>query len=306
MSRNSEGLEFTRLMVKRFEILKEREQGVPALLYPDATSRKGDSAPSDASLVASNTRLRIAETFTSRQGEGQLTGVPSFFIRTSGCNLRCWFCDTPYASWKPEGKQFTIDSLLNDAQNASMPMADDRATDEDSSRGTDTSIRVQHVVLTGGEPLIAAGFPELATTLQNAGFHVTVETAGTVDVDFPCDLLSLSPKLRGSTPDAAEHPTWSQTHEERRMPVTTMRQLISRSSNIQVKFVVDSPDEFDEILGVVADLEVAASDVWIMPQGVTVAQLDAAATWLAPWASEHGFEYCDRMQIRWYGNRRGT
>ena len=51
--------------------------------------------------------MKIAELFYSLQGEGSLVGVPSFFIRTSGCNLRCSWCDTPYTSWEPEGTELT-------------------------------------------------------------------------------------------------------------------------------------------------------------------------------------------------------
>ncbi|EMI57841.1 radical SAM domain-containing protein [Rhodopirellula sallentina SM41] len=320
-------------MVKRVERLKEREHAVPALLYPDISLRKGATAcadngagphhvsepstptPRSASPATQNRRLRIAETFTSLQGEGRLTGVPSFFIRTSGCNLRCWFCDTPYASWNPEGDRLSIESLVNAAVESSIsPDAaalptDGSIDDPDSAHATgpaNAPIAVRHVVLTGGEPLVAAGFPELAAALREAGMHVTVETAGTVDVDFPCNLLSLSPKLRASRPDPEAHPKWSRRHEERRMPVATMRSLIERSPAVQVKFVVDSPEEFGEIEEVVTDLRIDAADVWIMPQGVSVEQLDDAAKWLTPWASQQGYQYCDRMQIRWYGNRRGT
>ncbi len=247
--------------------------------------------------------LRIAETFSSLQGEGLLTGVPSFFIRTSGCNLRCWFCDTPYASWRPEGERSTINELIERAVQARMPDADG---------GPSSAARIGHVVLTGGEPLIMKGMTELATGLRAGGLHVTIETAGTVDVEVPCDLLSLSPKLRASTPGRGAGPAladdsrWAELHEQRRMPIATMRRLIDRAPTTQVKFVVDSPAEYDEILTVVGDLGVAAADVWIMPQGITVDQLDAAAAWLRPWAAAAGFQYCDRMQIRWYGNRRGT
>lgn len=247
--------------------------------------------------------LRIAETFASRQGEGLLTGVPSFFIRTSGCNLRCWFCDTPYASWDPEGGRATIGSLVEDARRAKLPDTEDTL---------DADAAVRHVVLTGGEPLIMAGIADLAVALRAAGLHVTIETAGTVDIEVSCDLLSLSPKLSGSAPGQGSGPAlgddsrWSELHQQRRMPIPAMRRLIDRAPAVQVKFVVDSPSEFDEILEVIGDLGVAAADVWIMPQGITVEQLDAAALWLRPWAAAAGFRYCDRMQIRWYGNRRGT
>lgn len=235
-----------------------------------------------------STALRIAETFASRQGEGILTGTPSFFIRTSGCNLRCWFCDTPYASWNPEGSRRSVDSLIEEARVAGSPEA------------------ISHVVLTGGEPLVAAGIVELSERLRTERLHVTIETAGTVDVEIRCDLLSLSPKLSASTPDEAEHPRWARKHEQRRLPIDTMRRLIERAPAFQVKFVVDSPEEFGEIESVVDSLAVESSNVWIMPQGVTNDQLDVSASWLLPWCEAKGFQYCDRMQIRWYGNRRGT
>ncbi len=58
--------------------------------------------------------MRIAEIFHSIQGEGELTGVPSVFIRTSGCNLRCAWCDTPYASWDPEGNEMSIEQIIQE------------------------------------------------------------------------------------------------------------------------------------------------------------------------------------------------
>ena len=119
--------------------------------------------------------IRIAEIFHSIQGEGRLTGVPSVFVRTSGCNLRCWFCDTPYASWKPEGDSQNIETVLLEVKRFGCP----------------------HVVITGGEPMIAPELPYLVDSLRSDGMHVTIETAGTVIHDPPlqCDLMSISPKL---------------------------------------------------------------------------------------------------------------
>ncbi len=213
-----------------------------------------------------------------------MTGTDSFFIRTSGCNLRCWFCDTPYASWNPSGDRQSVESLVDAARH--------------SGAG--------HVVLTGGEPLLSPAVSELSRSLMDAGFHLTIETAGTIDKPIPCDLLSLSPKLADSTPDPEQHPRWSRLHEQRRMPIATMRNLIDAALAYQVKFVVGDRSQFGEIRQVVDSLGVANEDVYIMPQGVTTAAMDAAIEWLRPLAEAAGYQYCDRMQIRWFGNRRGT
>ena len=73
--------------------------------------------------------MRIAELYSSIQGEGQFAGTPSVFVRTTECNLRCWFCDTPFTSWKPEGPQVSVDDLFRQVR----------------------AFEIEHVVLTGGE-----------------------------------------------------------------------------------------------------------------------------------------------------------
>ena len=123
--------------------------------------------------------MKIAELFYSLQGEGSLVGVPSVFIRTSGCNLRCSWCDTPYTSWQPEGVEVTLDQIL--AQVHTHPCG--------------------HVVVTGGEPMIAPEVVALTERLREAGLHITIETAGTVFKPVACHLMSISPKLANSTPE---------------------------------------------------------------------------------------------------------
>ena len=165
---------------------------------------------------------------------------------------------------------------------------------------------LRHVVLTGGEPMLSNESTSFCNLLRAEGFHLTVETAGTIDRETPCDLLSISPKFKSSTPDSIQHPTWSNLHEQRRMPIETMRRLIDAAHDYQIKFVVDSPADYDELLEIVKQLGVPSESVWIMPQGSTNEAMDAAAQWLKSWVEQIGFRYCDRMQIRWYGNRRGT
>lgn len=234
--------------------------------------------------TAARGTLRVAELFTSRQGEGKLTGTETFFVRTSGCNLRCWFCDTPYASWHPRGDTMSIDQIVEAARRSGR----------------------QHVVLTGGEPLLPTESTALARALQQAGFHLTIETAGTIDRPVQADLMSISPKFASSAPSAETQRSWHQRHQQRRLRLDVMRSLMARAEDFQLKFVVDSPADFSELIQIVDGLQTAADAVWVMPQGSTVDKLDEAAGWLKPWCQRQGFHFCDRMQIRWFGNRRGT
>ena len=165
---------------------------------------------------------------------------------------------------------------------------------------------LNHVVLTGGEPLVPRESSALCRELRQQGIHVTIETAGTVDRDVECDLMSLSPKFASSAPDAAKHPQWNLRHDRRRMPIEKMRALIQRSNDYQLKFVVDSAADYGELKWVVDQLDAESVDVWVMPQGSTIEAMDQAIGWLKPWCDDQGFRYCDRQQIRWFGNRRGT
>ncbi|MDP7303164.1 MAG: 7-carboxy-7-deazaguanine synthase QueE, partial [Pirellulaceae bacterium] len=100
--------------------------------------------------------MRTAEIYNSTQGEGFLTGTESVFVRASGCNLRCWFCDTPHSSWRPEGDDLSVDEIL-----ARVLRFD-----------------IQHVILTGGEPMLFAELIPLSEQLKAAERHITIETAG--------------------------------------------------------------------------------------------------------------------------------
>src|SRR5688572_246977 len=112
--------------------------------------------------------MKIAELFYSIQGEGKLTGVPSVFVRASGCNLRCTWCDTPYASWSPEGENLEIDAIVRQVR----------------------TYPSKHVVLTGGEPMIMPDIVQLCAALK-PDYHVTIETAATVYEPALLDLASL-------------------------------------------------------------------------------------------------------------------
>ncbi|MFO0746722.1 MAG: 7-carboxy-7-deazaguanine synthase QueE [Myxococcota bacterium] len=228
--------------------------------------------------------LWIAETFVSIQGEGALTGTPSLFVRTSGCNLRCIWCDTPFTSWEPEGETRSVADIL--AVGEAHP-------------------HVRHAVVTGGEPMIAKGLDELVAALKQRGYHVTIETAATVFTPLAgVDLWSMSPKLAGSTP-GSESSGWAGRHEATRRRPDVIRAMMA-AGDYQVKLVIGSDDDLAEADELVREVGAEPGRVMLMPEGTTVAELDRGATWLVPAAIERGWRFCDRLHIRIFGHTRGT
>jgi 7-carboxy-7-deazaguanine synthase len=228
--------------------------------------------------------MKIAELFYSIQGEGRLLGVPSAFVRTSGCNLRCAWCDSDYTSWRSEGEKFTVTEVLR--RLAEFP--------------------TRHVVVTGGEPLIAPGIEELCASLRERGYHITIETAATIFKLVACDLASLSPKLANSTPYEREGGRFAVMHDGLRLQFDAIRAFMAHS-DYQLKFVLDQPGDVAEVLQILEQLPaVDRTKVLLMPQGVTREELESRGYWLAEVCKEHGFRYCPRLHIELYGNRRGT
>lgn len=233
--------------------------------------------------------MLISEIFYSVQGEGRLTGVPSVFIRTSGCNLRCRWCDTPYASWQPEGDEMSVREIM--ARLDQWPAA-------------------KHAVLTGGEPMIARGIRDLAAELRGRGLHITIETAGTMPpAGIACDLASVSPKLQHSTPANGEiEPGWIARHEAQRLQPAVLRSWMAHCPDYQLKFVVAGEDDMKEIDALLTMLEIPVppDHVLLMPEGRTPEELKARSGWLVDVCKQTGRRFCQRLHIELFGNRRGT
>ncbi len=226
--------------------------------------------------------MRIAEIFYSIQGEGGLAGTPSVFVRTSGCNLRCVWCDTPYTSWEPEGCELDIPAILDEV--GRYP--------------------AHHVVVTGGEPMIAPDIVVLTEALRRQRLHITIETAGTVYQPVACDLMSLSPKLSNSTPWAREEGRWAPQHERLRIQVEVLRRLMA-SYDYQLKFVVARPEDLEEIRSLVEELSADRLKVILMPEGVEAAILRERGLWLAEASKREGYRFSPRLQIELWGNQHG-
>jgi 7-carboxy-7-deazaguanine synthase len=273
--------------------------------------------------------MRIAEIFRSLQGEGRLTGVESIFVRTAGCNLRCGYCDTPYASWTPEGEELAVAEILDRVEQLrQLPRPEflEKLADESSgfrvqgSEISDLQIRKSpsHLVLTGGEPMLFAELVPLAAELRRLGWHITIETAGTLYLPVVCDLMSISPKLSNSSPlplgegpgvraapPAERDPRWTKLHGQHRHAPDVIRRLIAEY-DYQLKFVVDRLADCEEVLAYLAEFpQIERSRAMLMPQGVDAAALAEKARWLQPYCAARDLTFCPRRQIEWFGMERG-
>lgn len=241
-----------------------------------------------------NEGLPINELFCSLQGEGKLSGIPSVFIRTSGCNLRCWFCDSYHTSWEPTGAWLSIDDIIDEVR--SYDQAD-------------------YVVLTGGEPMIHEKLVELLDGLADYGYHTTVETNGTIYRDAAIDLASISPKLASSTPTAERDPKgdgeWADRHEQRRIDMNPLSMLVDCYDS-QLKFVVTGRNDISEIeilidqIREATDTIVPDDEILLMPEGTTQRELDTKRNDIAELAMEYGYRYTPRLHVDLWNDAPGT
>ena len=156
--------------------------------------------------------MRICEIFHSIQGEGLMMGVPTTFVRTVGCNLRCEWCDTQYSM--DGGEEMSLDAIM------------ERIGD------------VKHVCVTGGEPMLQPEMPELLRRLVSAGKQVVLETNGSVDLsDVPRDpLMLISMDIKCPSSGMTDRMLYSNLS------------LLSRKD--QLKFIVRDDEDFDFALEV--------------------------------------------------------
>jgi len=227
--------------------------------------------------------MRISEIFYSLQGEGMLAGTPSAFVRSSGCNLRCAWCDTPYTSWAPEGDELSVEEIL--ARVREFP--------------------ARHVVVTGGEPMIAPDIVPLTEGLRAAGWHITIETAGTVWAPVACDLMSVSPKLSNSTPLERDGGRWAAAHERLRYQPGILKRFIA-SYDYQMKFVLARESDLVEIQRIIAETGAAPDRVVLMSEGTDVDTLRDRGRWIAEICKREGYRYTPRLHVELWGARRGV
>lgn len=161
--------------------------------------------------------LKINEVFRSVQGEGELIGIPHTFIRLSGCNLNCNWCDTPYARDINAGEEMGEEEIID-------------------------KIATRHICVTGGEPLLQ-DIKKLCKKLKKKGLFVTVETNCTrfdKGLSRGVSLFTVSPKLRSS----------NQKYSKK---VLKNYLDLYPKNRVQLKFVIQSEEDLKEVFQILED-----------------------------------------------------
>lgn len=169
----------------------------------------------------------VSEIFFSIQGETSFAGRPAVFIRLSGCNLGCAWCDTPYA--RESGKKVSSESILEEVRKYSAPLA----------------------VITGGEPLLFKKIPDLIRLLIDDKIEVLVETNGSLDISvIPAPariILDMKPPSSGET---------------KKMNYENLSKLREKD---ELKFVIADEEDFIWALGIIGEFQPIVREVLFSP-----------------------------------------
>jgi len=172
-----------------------------------------------ASTSEQQPRLRITEIFFSLQGEARTVGLPTVFIRLTGCPLRCSYCDTSYAF--QGGEWWNLDDILEEVANYGS----------------------RHVCVTGGEPLAQPGCLELLSQLCDKGYEVSLETSGALDVS----------RVDGRVSKVMDLKTPSSGEQGRNL----LENLAFLTAGDQLKFVIGDRNDYQWAKGIMIQSELA-------------------------------------------------
>lgn len=235
------------------------------------------------------------EIFASVQGEGPSIGKPVAFVRLSGCNLACTWCDTPY-SWHFDGDMREHRGAQTYNRKANQIVLD---TDDTAQRIAD--LGQKRLVITGGEPLLqAAPLADMIEKLSDLvpAMCYEIETNGTTPVpprlDIHIDQFNVSPKLAHSG------------NADSLALVAERLEHYASDKRAFFKFVIAAPDDVQQVLALKTAHNIPAERIFLMPEGTQSSTLNARAQWLVPLCLQHGFAFSDRQHIHLFGDSRGT
>lgn len=229
-------------------------------------------------------KIKVSEIFYSLQGEGPNTGKPSLFVRLSGCNLKCKFCDTPYTwDWKnynkkEEIKLYTPDQLIK----------------EIIQKGG----KAQSIVFTGGEPLLQQ--EELSPVFEKfyyenySNTETEIETNGTIPLTMNTakfiNKFNISPKLSSSG---------------NKSKIAIFQNYHYFWSKLFFKFVICNQKDLVEVDNIVKEYNINKRSVYLMPEGRNKEEIESKMIWLSNICLEKGYILCNRLQVILWGDQRG-
>lgn len=227
------------------------------------------------------------------QGEGKNIGMPCFFLRLSGCNLSCVWCDTPY-TWDWTGKNGKV--YLPSEESHKMS-AEEVLHILAEKQGGFFGVPSFNLVISGGEPMLQqTSMIPLVSALQARDWWVEIETAGTLPPlpDFTPDQFTVSLKLDNSGNSLKKR------YNQRAVDAFV------ESRKAVFKFVVSNVSDFDEIDELVAKHMIPKEIIYVMPEGITEDAVKSHAQTVAQNVIRRGWKLTTRLQILLYGNQRGT
>jgi 7-carboxy-7-deazaguanine synthase len=240
--------------------------------------------------------LKVSEIFSSVQGEGRWAGSPSIFLRLSTCNLKCSWCDTKYTwDWdnydiNKEIKEFNIEQIIEKIHGIS---------------------NINHIVITGGEPLLQQDkLVLLITSLKEQRnkesnnpnpYHFEIETNGTIiplkEITDLVDQWNISPKTSNSNNEKQG----IDLERYYKKSLFFYREL----KNAFFKFVIDKFEDIKEIDKLIQKYNLPKQQIILMPQAITKEQLLEKTIWIQEYAKANGFTFSSRLQVLLWNNQRG-
>ena len=229
-----------------------------------------------------------------KQGEGKSSGKDVMFVRLSGCNLACIWCDTPY-TWNWVGTKFKHPDKY-DKKKETHKMTED----EVKKQLYEKAGQVRGLVISGGEPMLQQ--KQLIPFLQNLVFWwIEVETNGTIE---PTDQFirlinqfNCSPKLSNAGTD---NPL------KLRFKKKALKKIASCGDKATFKFVIQSNQDLTEMLAIMSEVEINPKYVWLMPEGKTREEQLERQDQVKELSQMYGFNFSPRLHILEFGNKRGV
>jgi len=227
--------------------------------------------------------LEVNEIFgPTIQGEGPSVGRRCAFLRLSGCNLTCSWCDTPY-TWDWKG----LNGQVWDKNKETHAMTTYEVIDKL------TGFDVDLIIISGGEPMMQQnGLAFLVNRLMVGGKEIEIETNGTISPKIQPTRFNVSPKLANSG-----------NREGKRRKINVLSQYVGASI---FKFVCQQGSDLDEVEQVIAEAGIPRKDVWIMPEGRDAETLMSNAEKITDKAIDLGFNITPRLHVMTWGARRAV